>query len=376
MILGGGSNCQGCGCGGACPKCTRTCQNPHSGSAFQEVWRGWSFGAVEGRATDGYLTFSGDEDNPAFISGGGPFHQEIGGTFYLDSSANRFPCAVTVSFWRTLFPADASTDTALSSNTVTITCVTGQFITAGGVVLNPGETYSFSDAVPLVGIFAGDPHSSTGTFGGYATCDGTMVSIRARIDWSSSERIHVLHGIVRECYEEGSPCNNYCADLKDVPKNIYVTLSSLALTNARSAYGGASAAMASFNSALAAINGTPVVLSRSPYICNLWETTLSGSDPFSWSGSLCRLYMAYSSFTGGLQLIAPVNFVYAGTGVPLGGCNESLSIYFQLSVPCISGTTYDQTGTISATDNAAVSSNFGSYGGILMDAAAGWRIQS
>jgi len=267
MILGGGSNCQGCGCGGACPKCTRTCQNPHSGSAFQEVWRGYSFGAVDGRATDGYLTFSGDEDNPAFIPSGGPFHQEIGGTFYLDSSVSRFPCSLAVSFWRTLFPANASTDTALSSNTVTIACVTGQFMTNDGVLVNPGETYTFTAAVPLVGIFAGDPHSSTGTFGGYATCDGTMVGIRARIDWSSSERVHVLHGIVRECYEEGNPCATFCSG-NPSPNALYLTLSGFSTSSGT--------LHASYPS------GT-YVIDRVPEFCNSYITPLEDCNGVTYS---------------------------------------------------------------------------------------------
>jgi len=177
----------GCQCCGTCGECTRTCQNPHSGAAFQEVSRVWSFGAVDGLASDGYLTFSGDEDNPAFIPGGGPFHQTIGGTFNLNSIQTRFPCSLTVSFWRTLYPANATTDTELSSNTVTFTCVTGKFsISPGNFVLNPGESFTFSPAVPLFPLLSSDPRSATGTFGGFALCDNTQVSISARIDWTSS----------------------------------------------------------------------------------------------------------------------------------------------------------------------------------------------
>ena len=223
MLLGGGSLCQQCGCVGPCPACTRTCQNPRSGAAFREVSRGYSFGAVEGLASDGYLTFSGDEDNPLFIPGGGPFHQEIGGTFNLNSSQTRFPCSLTVSFWRTLFPATATTDTELTRNTVTITCVTGQFeISPGGFVLNPGESFTYSPGVPQVSLLSGDPRSASGTFGGFARCDNTMVAISARIDWTSSERVHVLHGIVRECYEEAEPG---CCSGSSLPDEIYLTIS-------------------------------------------------------------------------------------------------------------------------------------------------------
>jgi hypothetical protein len=219
------------------------------------VYRGYSFGAVNGLATDGYLTFSGDEDNPAFISGGGPFHQAIGGSFYLSSAQTRFPCSLTVSFWRTLFPADATTDTALSSNTVTFTCVSGQFfIQSDGVTLNPGDTYTFSPAVPLVGFLAGDPRSSTGTFGGFATCDNTQVAVSARIDWTSSERVHVLHGIVRECYEVGTPCATVCSG-SPPPNTIYLTIKNVSLS------GGAT---------VAGLAGT-YVMTRVPNYCDLWE---------------------------------------------------------------------------------------------------------
>lgn len=368
----------GCSCCGTCEACTRTCQNPHTGAAFQEVYRGYSFGSVNGLASDGYLTFSGDEDNPAFIPGGGPFHQAIGGTFYLSSSQTRFPCSLTVSFWRTLFPANATTDTELSSNTVTFTCVTGKFsISPSGFVLNPGESFTFSPAVPLVPLLSSDPHSATGTFGGFALCDNTQVAVSARIDWSSSERVHVLHGIVRECYEIGTPCDNFCGDSLNVPLEIYLTLTSLTLTNASSAWLGAPSAMASFNSAFSAISGSALVLKRNPYICNLWTETFTGSNPASWHGSLCKLYAAYNSYLGLLYLSATVNYVSLdGNSIPLGGCNESLSINFAISVPCISGSSYDRTGSVSSTGNAYVSSGYGSYGGVLMDASTGWRIQS
>jgi hypothetical protein len=235
MLLGGGSSCQSCGCV-PCGSCTRTCQNPHTGSAFQEVYRGYSFGAVNGLATDGYLTFSGDEDNPAFISGGGPFHQAIGGTFYLSSAQTRFPCSLTVSFWRTLFPADATTDTALSQNTVTFTCLSGQFfLPTVGVTLNPGDIYTFSNAVPLIGGFGGDPRSSIGSAGGFATCDNTQVAVEARIGWSSSERIHVLHGIVRECYEEGSPCATVCSG-SPPPSSVYFNVSNATTSAVQGSY--------------------------------------------------------------------------------------------------------------------------------------------
>ena len=257
MILGGGSNCQGCGCS-RCPECTRTCQNPHTGAAFQQVYQVWSFGAVNGLATDGYLTFSGDSEAAGLgtMDGDGPFHQQIGGTFNLNSTQTRFPCSLTVSFWRTLYQTTATTDTELTANTVTITCNTGQFvISPANIVLNAGESYTFSPAVPLVPLLSGDPRSSVGTFGGFATCDNTQVAVSARIDWSNPDRIHGLYGIVRECYEEGTPCATYC-DGNPPPSSIY-----LAITNATPTGGG---------SGLSWMNGT-YVLTRVPNFCSYYE---------------------------------------------------------------------------------------------------------
>jgi hypothetical protein len=257
MLLGGGSNCQQCGCVGPCPPCTRTCQNPQTGLPFQEVSRSYDYG---GLATDGYLTFSGDEDNPAFI-GDGPFHQAIGGTFDLNSSQTRFPCSLTVSFWRTVAPSDATTNLGLTGNTVTFTCVTGQFqISPGGFLLNPGESYTYSPAVPQVALLSGDPRSASGTFGGFATCDNTQVAVSARIDWSSPERMHVLYGIVRECYEEESTCATFC-DGSPPPTSLYLTISNPVVTSGT--YSG------TFPS------GT-YVLNRVPHNCNTFVSRATG----------------------------------------------------------------------------------------------------
>jgi len=389
MLLGGGSNCQGCGCGGTCAACTRTCQNPHTGSAFQEVYRGYSFGAVNGLASDGYLTFSGDEDNPAFIPGGGPFHQAIGGSFYLSSAQTRFPCSLSVSFWRTLFPADATTDTALSSNTVTFTCVSGQFfLPTVGVTLNPGDTYTFSNAVPLVSLFSGDPRSSVGSFGGFATCDNTQMAVQARIDWTSSERVHVLHGIVRECYEyPPNPCASLCGG-SGKPSTLYVTLTNLSFSNANYIYGPSGtppgfpdtyytpAIISDFQSLLT----SAVATSRVMNLCHQWQECL---DP---SGGLCSPCVGvsykdsqygYGGLTGTagpflsnltVYLMSRVNYGFPG---PIAGCNEWVVIVFYLGDydPCAP---FDRSG--SATGNASISSNNSSYGGIRFDASCDWRI--
>jgi hypothetical protein len=295
------------------------------------VWQVWSFGAVDGRATDGYLTFSGDSDAAALgvMVGDGPFYQQIGGSFYLDSSVSRFPCSLTVSFWRTLFPATATTDTELSSNTVTITCVTGQFVILGGMtVLNPGESYTFSPAVPLVGLLAGDPHSASGTFGGVATCNGTLVSIQGRIAWSNSERIHGLHGIVRECYEEGNPCANLC-DGGTSPRYLYVTIS-----NYTSEYRDTLTNLAVDDE----VNGT-YIIERLPGTCDNW---------YGQVGNKCRIQGTTVVGVGPLRSAGGTSYV-SGLGV----ARMDFLCFFPLQlrvtpedIPApICGSSYDYSGT-------------------------------
>ena len=300
MLLGGGSSCQQCGCVGPCPPCTRTCQDPHTGFPFQEVSRSYDYG---GLATDGYLTFSGDEDNPAFI-GDGPFYQAIGGTFSLNSSQTRFPCSLTVSFWRTVAPSNATTNLGLTGNTVTFTCVTGQFqISPLGVVLNPGESYTFSPAVPQVALLSGDPRTSAGTFGGFALCDNTQVAVQARIDWSSKERMHVLYGIVRECYEEGTPCGTAC-DGDPSPNVLYLTISNFT-SNFNDIYGP----MVGYSLIDSEINGT-YILERPPYVCDSYSGVFGDRCLYSKTQSI-----AVGGFFGS-GLVFSYNFPNSGCFFP------------------------------------------------------------
>jgi hypothetical protein len=273
MLLGGKGGCQQCTCG-VCDPCTRTCQNPHTGAAFQSVGRGFSpeigdEGAVSGRLTDGYLTAIGNFDADLNgMSGSGPYYQQVGGAFFLDSVQTRFPCSLTVSFWRNTFTSsDPPASAALTLNRVTITCLAGQFAIQGwGILLNPGESHEFNGGIPV--STTGDPHSSTGTYGGFATCDNTQVSIQARIEWNVQPRVHVLLGIVRECYEEGTPCATVCGG-SPPPSNVYLTISNIRVTSTGSA--GLSGDEATY------------VLSRVPNFCfaysSPWSDTCSDWAP-------------------------------------------------------------------------------------------------
>jgi hypothetical protein len=110
----------------------------------------------------------------------------------------------------------------------------GQFAILGGeVILNPGEYYEFVGGIPLSS--SGDPRSQAGTYGGVATCDNTQISIQARIEWNVQPRVHVLLGIVRECYEEGTPCATVCSG-SPPPSSVYFNVSNATTSAVQGSY--------------------------------------------------------------------------------------------------------------------------------------------
>jgi hypothetical protein len=175
-------------------------------------------------------------------------------------------------------------------------------------ILNPGESYTFSPAVPLIGAFGGDPHSASGTFGGFARCDNTMVAISARIDWTSSERVHVLYGIVRECYEDTPPCSTTCSGGFFPPNDLYLTISEMSVTGVSYGYGDP----VSFNAQYAFINQT-YVLSRGKNLCNAWFGTARGGE--------CDPPFAPGVF---INVFANDSFGRGTVGVGLGRGNDCL----------------------------------------------------
>jgi hypothetical protein len=281
-------------------------------------------GAVSGRITDGYLTASGNFDaDMNGMSGGGPYYQQVGGTFYLDSVQTRFPCSLTVSFWRNTFTSsDPPASAALTDNRVRITCLAGQFAIQGGtILLNPGEYYEFVGEIPLSST--GDPRSATGTYGGFATCDNTQVSIQARIEWNVQPRVHILLGIVRDCYEEFDPCATEC-DNDGRPGVVYVTISNFSLDPAATFY----------SASIANVNGT-YALDRVPNLCSLWAgpETGDGCAGFTNAGQFVetgpnrayvadmRMYIRTGYSAGGLDLCMDplVLNVPTGTMPPICG---------------------------------------------------------
>ena len=389
MLLGGKVGCQQCTCV-PCDACTRTCQNPHTGTAFEAVYTRYFEGAEDGNPSDGYLSATGDSDTSDpydGMDGTGPWFQQVAGTFTLDSSTTRHPCSVTVSFWRNNYVLGAATipppatTTTMNRIRVSVSASSGTGVFVEGAYVAIGDTLDLNVTIPLVtgggDQSTNDPRTSDGTATVTPQCHNrtAIFTVEARLEWNVKKRQHVVYGLVRECYEIGTPCSNYCGTGVAVPDELYVTLTSLSLTNA-TGWSGGSAAMATFNSALAAIDGVAIVLDRVPGFCTLWNTTLRSSDAFSWSGTLCSLFVQYDSYAGLLYLYAPVNYAPSGNVIPLGGCNEALVVSFAIAVACISGTAFYDDGAVSSSSNARVTSDFGSYGGFLMDASTDWVIES
>jgi len=229
MLLGGKGGCQQCTCV-PCEACTRTCTEPHTGSAFEVVYKRRNGGNL----SDGYLTATGDVETSSPVDGmdgPGPYFQQVGGGF-IDGGASagltRFPCRYVVSFWRTsggIGPGGNSASAALTENAITLNVSAGAIVFPDGRVFTPADGPIALASVPLVGS-SNDPRTNDGTVSVALQCMNveTIFSIQARISWNVKQREHVLYGIVRECYEEGTPCATACNG-DPSPDVLYVTIS-------------------------------------------------------------------------------------------------------------------------------------------------------
>jgi hypothetical protein len=265
MLLGGKGGCQQCTCV-PCDPCTRTCQNPHTGTAFEAVYTRFFEGAEAGNTSDGYLSASGDSDTSDpydGMDGTGPWFQEVSGSFTLDSTQTRFPCRVLVSFWRNNYVLGAATippaSTALTFEGVFVEVSSGAVV-VGDTLIVPadGEVQITGASIPLVSgsgdQSTNDPRFYDGSISVVPQCQSASFSIRAKIEWNTQKRQHVLYGLVRECYEEGTPCATFCSG-SPPPDTIYLTISNITLS------GGAS---------IAGLAGT-YAMSRVPWSCSWYE---------------------------------------------------------------------------------------------------------
>lgn len=267
----------GCQCCGTCDACTAECTNPHTGSAFAPVFTKYTLGVQAGNLTDGYLTAEGDNDTDDPVDGmdgSGPWYQRVSGGFTLGgpTPSTRLPCSVRVSFWRTSSPLGASSppgpSTALTENTIEVIVTSGALVFADGSVITSADGAVAVSSVPSVGSSA-DPHQNDGTVSFASQCWNveTIFTVRATIRWDVQKRQHTLYGIVRECYEEGTPCATFCSG-SPPPITIYLEIKNVSLS------GGAT---------VAGLAGT-YVMTRVPNFCDLWENhaDLTCSVGFFW----------------------------------------------------------------------------------------------
>jgi hypothetical protein len=268
MLLGGKGGCQQCTCV-PCDECTRTCTNPHTGTAFEAVYTRYFEGAEDGNASDGYLTANGDSDTSDpydGMDGNGPWFQQVGGEFTLDPSTTRHPCGVTVSFWRNNYVLGASTipppatTTTMNRIRVSVSSLSETGVFVEGTYVAIGDTLDLNVTIPLVtgggDQSTNDPRTSAGTATVTPECHNktAIFTVQARLEWDVKKRQHVVYGLVRECYEIGTPCATAC-DGDPPPDTIYLEIKNVSLS------GGAT---------VAGLAGT-YVMTRAPNFCDLWE---------------------------------------------------------------------------------------------------------
>jgi len=275
----------------SCQTCTRTCTEPHIGAEFEKVFTNYFEGVENGNPTDGFLTATGDNDasDPYDgMDGSGPWMQQVGGGFSdggTYGSGTRFPCTYRFSFWRStrqLGINNPAPSTALTENVIELTVTSGAVVFPDGAVITPAIGTVVLATVPLVSGGAGaiDPRTFDGTVSFALQCQNveTTFSVTARIRWNVQKRQHTLYGIVRECYEEGTPCSTICGGTSP-PDVVYLTVDNISLSGSRTA----ASAEATY------------VLERVPSFCSLYQGDFfnecgSGSF-FGWS-----LFLSTSMF--------------------------------------------------------------------------------
>jgi len=371
MLLGGGSSCQQCGCV-SCTSCTRECTEPHTGTAFQKVYTAYAEGVEIGNPSDGYLTATGDNDTSDpynGMDGTGPWTQQVGGAFSgggTYGSSSRFPCIYRLSFWRSqrqlgvIFPAPS---TALTENVITVT------VSEGAVMFPDGRVFTAADGpvtlgtVPLVsgGAGATDPRTNDGTVSFALQCQNveTTFCVQARITWNVQRRQHTLYGIVRECYEDGTPCATFCSG-SPPPSTLYLTISNVNVTAGPSGAPTVAAINALANDW---IENKTWVMERVANYCQTWDTNFlqygpcSGANPngvanayvSQWSDGIVRFsagiqtdveglgcYGASIGFRSNLTSTPPVPICNSYSQTGTGGIIRLISA---------GGVDYDYTGT-------------------------------
>jgi hypothetical protein len=347
MLLGGKGGCQQCTCV-PCDACTRTCTNPHTGDAFEAVYTRYFEGAEDGNVSDGYLTASGDSDTSDpydGMDGNGPWFQQVAGEFTLDPSTTRHPCGVTVSFWRNNYVLGASTipppatTTTMNRIRVSVSALSETGVLVEGTYVAIGDTLDLNVTIPLVTGGGDQSTNDPPTYSGSATvspeCHNktAIFTVQARLEWDVKKRQHVVYGLVRECYEEGTPCATFCSGV--APPNVaYLTISN---------YTGPT-----YDSPTPMdIEGT-YVLERAPGFCNYYYTYWNSNLCFSlvnplgatlWApiainsygtenhGFYMGHYVQIGGVCGGFELFPPdAQFSICGSGVLFSGTNGRVRV--------------------------------------------------
>jgi hypothetical protein len=356
MLLGGKGGCQQCTCV-PCDACTRTCTEPHTGTAFEPVYTRFFEGVEVGNPADGYLSASGDSDTSDpydGMDGTGPWFQQVSGGFNDGGSygsGTRFPCTYRFSFWRSSYTLGAGTippaSTTLTENVITVTVSTGAVVFPDGRVFTAADGPVALSSVPLVsgGALATDPRTGEGSVSFALQCQNveTTFSVQARIVWATQKRQHVLYGIVRECYED-TPPTNCCPAGVTLPNELYITISNYTGPVGQDIDGTSME-----------YNGT-YVLSRVPNFCNYylgtWEygCRLPSNNPLGDSLGIFRNYniqavlepgnAGYIAFfdrtalfsgvcrSQGLHILSPTTTTFCGPGVIASGTNGENYIDF------------------------------------------------
>jgi hypothetical protein len=293
------------------------------------VFTNYVSGVEAGNLTDGFLTASGDNDTsdpPDGMDGTGPWMQQVGGGFSDGGSAGggtRFPCTYRFSFWRStrqLGINNPAPSTALTENVIELTVTAGAVRLPDGTVITPASGTVSLASVPLVSGGAGavDPHTGEGSVSFALQCQNveTAFIIQARIRWNVQKRQHTLYGIVRECYEEGTPCSTVCSG-SPPPDVLYLTIGNFSIR--AGTFGGTYP------------SGT-YVLERVPGFCASYRVLLDGCagvGEFSVNWAVGGSVVLSQSITGtagcGLFLFdAFDSSLYApcGTGVIASGSRE------------------------------------------------------
>ena len=352
MLFGGNNgSCGGCGCK-SCQECTRTCTEPHTGTAFETVYTLYFEGAEAGNPTDGYLDATGDVDTSDpydGMDGTGPWSQTVSGGFTLTKSTTRYPCYFVASFWRSNFVLGPNTNPPpsadLTSQTITVTNNGPGVLVSGEYEfmreLQPGESYTYTEGIPLVAgsgdQSTNDPRTTTGRIAWRQKCVNETVSftVTATINWNVKKRQHVLYGLVRECYEDPGapdPCAGFCVG-SSVPDTIYVTITNFALDPDATFY----------SSSVPGVNGT-YALSRAPGLCRYWFGPTFGSSCADRGLPPASLETSFASPDGsifGKDMLISIQASYTSTyqGLAQPVCAIPVNLYLSAGVlPDLCGT--------------------------------------